>query len=248
MNQKQPSSGNRMKPRTLLKFVIPTAGLILAFGSMLSLTTCAIRHPPGFRARPSLSELDKRAQPHFDQAKQSIPAIAENLSSMSSVSRMCWYMLSDKAALEKYLNEQLKPLTAHCSRGAAVYGVGLDTTAFHALTKEVGKDNLRSAAYAAAGLGMEAVFAKTLIRSLRRVLGAVTARLAASWGSAAGLAAADGPLPIGDIVGVAISVGGTVWSAYDLWQCRECLPREITQALNTAVESFREECRKQGCR
>ena len=78
MNQKQPSSGNRMKPRTLLKFVIPTAGLILAFGSMLSLTTCSIRHPPGFRARPSLSELDKLAQPHFDQAKQSIPAIAEN--------------------------------------------------------------------------------------------------------------------------------------------------------------------------
>ena len=248
MNQKQPSSGNRMKPRKLLKFVIPTAGLILAFGSMLSLKTCSIRYPPGFRGGSSLSELDRRAQPHFDQAKQSIPAIAENLSSMSSVSRMCWYMLCDKATLEKYLDEQLKPLTTHCSRGAAVYGVELDTTAFHALTKEVGKDNLRSAAYAAAGLGMEAVFAKTLIRSLRRVLGAVTARLAASWGGAAGLAAADGPLPIGDIVGVAMGVGGTVWSAYDLWQCRESLPGEISKALNAAVDSFREECRKQASR
>ena len=68
----------------------------------------------------------------------------QGISSMSSVSRMCWYMLSDKAALEKYLNGQLRPLTAHCSRGAAVYGVGLDTTAFHGLTAEVGKDNFRS--------------------------------------------------------------------------------------------------------
>ena len=41
MNQKQPLSGNRTKPRTLLKFVIPTAGLIPAFCSMLSLTTCS---------------------------------------------------------------------------------------------------------------------------------------------------------------------------------------------------------------
>ena len=144
MNPKQPSSGNRMKPHTLLKFVIPTACLTLAFGGMLSLKTCSIRYPPGFRGGSPLSELDRQAQPHFNQAKRRIPTIAENLSSMSSVSRMCWYMLSDKAALEKYLDEQLRPLTAHCSRGAAVYGVGLDTTAFHGLTAEVGKDNLRS--------------------------------------------------------------------------------------------------------
>ena len=244
MNQKQPSSGNRTKPRTLLKFVIPTAGLILAFCSMLSLTTCSSRYPSLFPWKTSMAELDRQAQPHFDQAKKSIPAIAENLSSVSSISCMCWYMLFNKAALEKHLNEQLKPLIASCSRGAAVYGVDLDTTAFHALTAEVGKDNLRSAAYAVAGLGMEAVFAKTLLRSISRVLGVIAARLAASWGGAAGLAAADGPLPIGDIVGVVMGVGGTVWSAYDLWQCRVRLPQEITAALNAAVDNFREECRK----
>ena len=190
-----------------------------------------------------MAELDRQAQPHFDQAKKSIPAIAENLSSVSSISCMCWYMLFNKAALEKYLNEQLKPLIASCSRGAAVYGVDLDTTAFHALTAEVGKDNLRSAAYAVAGLGMEAVFAKTLLRSISRVLGVIAARLAASWGGAAGLAAADGPLPIGDIVGVVMGVGGTVWSAYDLWQCSAAYFSLILRFPAPHLFSCRE-CRK----
>ena len=101
MNQKQPSSGDRTKPRTLLKFVIPTAGLILAFCSMLSFTTCSARHPSLFPWKPSIAELDRKAKPHFDQAKKEIPQIARNLSTVSSVTRLCWYMATDKAALEK---------------------------------------------------------------------------------------------------------------------------------------------------
>ena len=244
MNQKQPSSGDRTKPRTLLKFVIPTAGLILAFCSMLSFTTCSARHPSLFPWKPSIAELDRKAKPHFDQAKKEIPQIARNLSTVSSVTRLCWYMATDKAALEKYLTEQLQPMIRPCANGAAVYGVNMNTTVFHALTADVGKDNMRSTVYAVAGLGMEAVFAKTLIRSLGRVLGAISARMAVSWGSAAGLAVADGPLPIGDIIGVVMGVGGTAWSAYDLWQCRVRLPLEITAALNAAVDNVREECRK----
>ena len=244
MNPQQPSSGNWMKPRKLLKLVIPTAGLILAFCSMLSLNTCSARYPSLFPWKNSIAELDRKAQPHFDQAKEQIPTIAQNLSSISSVTRLCWYMATDKAALEKYLTEQLQPLIKPCANGAAVYGVNMNTTVFHALTAEVGKDNLCSAAYAVAGLGAEAIFARTLIRSLSRVLGAVAARLAASWGGAAVSAAADGPLPIGDVIGVVMGVGGTAWSAYDLWQCRVRLPLEITAVLNAAVDNVREECRK----
>ena len=163
---------------------------------------------------------------------------------MSSISRMCWYMAADKAALQRYLTEQLQPVITPCARGAEVYGVNLNSSVFHALTADIGKDNMRSTVYAVAGLGMEAVFAKTLIRSLSRVIGAIAARMTVSWGSAAGLAAADGPLPIGDIIGVVMGVGGTAWSAYDLWQCRVRLPLEITAALNAAVDNVREECRK----
>ena len=110
MNQKQPSSGDRTKPRTLLKFVIPTAGLILAFCSMLSFTTCSAKYPSLFPWKPSIAELDRKAKPHFDQAKKEIPQIARNLSTVSSVTRLCWYMATDKAALEKYLTEQLQPM------------------------------------------------------------------------------------------------------------------------------------------
>ena len=168
MNQKQPSSGDRTKPRTLLKFVIPTAGLILAFCSMLSFTTCSARHPSLFPWKPSITELDRKAKPHFDQAKKEIPQIARNLSTVSSVTRLCWYMATDKAALEKYLTEQLQPMIRPCANGAAVYGVNMNTTVFHALTADIGKDNVRSTAYAVAGLGMEAVFAKTVHRKLYR--------------------------------------------------------------------------------
>jgi len=242
--QNQPSSGTRMKPRKLLKFIIPAAGVMLAFCSMLSLIKCSARYPSLFPWKTSIAELDRKAQPHFDLAKRNIPEIARNLSSLSSIAYMCWYMTTDKAALQKYLTKQLQPVITPCARGAEVYGVKMNSTVFHELTSEVGKDNVRSAAYAVASLGLEAVFAKTLMRSLVRVLGSLAARLGVSWGGAAGLAVADGPLPFGDIIGVTLGVGGTVWSAYDLWQCRVRLPVEITAALNAAVDNIREQCRK----
>ena len=243
MNTKQPSSGPRMKPRRLLKLVIPTVGVILAFCSMLSLTRCSAKHPSLFPWR-SIAELDRQAKPHFDQAKKNIPGIARKLSTVSSISRMCWYMTTDKAALQKYLTKQLQPVITPCARGAEVYGVNMNSKVFHEFTAEVGKDNVRSAAFAAASLGLEAVFAKSLIRSLFRVMGSLVARLGVSWGSAAGLAVADGPLPIGDIAGVVLGVGGTAWSIYDLWQCQARLPLEITAVLNAAVDNVREQCRK----
>ena len=248
MNPKQPSSGDRMKPRKLLRPAALTLALVLALCSMLTLTRCSIRHPPGFWFGPSLAELDRRAQPHFERAKQTIPAIAENLSSLSSLSKMCWYMATDKAALQKFLREQLRPLTSHCAAGASVYGVKLESEVFGNLVTEVGKNNLVASAYAVGGLALEAIFLKTLIRSLSRALGAAAARLAASWGGAAASAVADGPLPFGDIIGVVMGIGGTIWSAYDLWQCRVRLPLEISAVLNAAVDSCRDQCRKLAAR
>lgn len=241
--QKQPSSGPRMKPRRLLKLFIPTAGVLLAFISLLTLNQCSARVPSLFPWR-SLAELDRKAQPHFDLAKQNIPAVARKLSTVSSITRMCWYMATDKTALQKYLTEQLHPVIAPCASGAEVYGVDMNSTVFHELTAEVGKNNLVASAYAVGGLALEAIFLKTLIRSLVRVMGSIAARLGVSWGGAAGLAAADGPLPFGDIIGVILGVGGTIWSAYDLWQCHVRLPLEITAVLNAAVDNVREQCRE----
>ena len=87
MNQKQPSSETWMKPRKLLRPAALTLALVLALCSMLTLTRCSIRHPPRFWFGPSLAEMDRRAQPHFERAKQTIPAIAENLSSLPSLSK-----------------------------------------------------------------------------------------------------------------------------------------------------------------
>ena len=239
------SSGNRMNSRKLWKIAVPALALVLAFCSMLNLTRCSIRWPPLLRQGPPLAELDRRAQPHFDAAKATIPKIAEKLSTLKSLSRMCWYMATNKSALQNFLARELKPLTSHCAEGAAVYGVKLNTALFHDLVAETGKNNFLSGAYAVGGLGLEALFLKSLLRSLSKVLGAVAAKLAVSWTGAASCAAADGPLPVGDIVGVVMGVGGTVWSAYDLWQCRVRLPLEIKAVLNAAVDNVREQCRRQ---
>ena len=120
----------------------------------------------------------------------------------------------------------------------------MESEVFGNLVTEVGKNNLAASAYAVGGLALEAIFLKTLIRSLSRALGAAAARLAASWGGAAASAVADGPLPFGDIIGVVMGVGGTIWSVYDLWQCRVRLPLEISAVLNAAVDSCRDQCRR----
>lgn len=238
------SSAQQMKLRRKLKLIIPAAGVILAFCSTLALTKCSSKSAI-IPWKVSISELDRKAKPHFDQAKRQIPSIAEKLSSLSSLSRMGWYSMTNKAALQKYLTEQLRPLIIPCSKGAAVYGVKMNSNVFHDPTFAVGKDNLRAAAYAVSGLGMEMIFAKTLIRSLGRVIGTITAKMAVSWGGAASCAVADGPLPVGDIVGVILGAGGTVWSAYDLWQCRVRLPIEITAVLTSAVNDIQKQCRQQ---
>ena len=73
-----------------------------ALGSMLNFTRCSIRCPPLFRMGPSPAELDRRAQHHFDGAKATIPKIAEKLSTLESLSRMCWYMATNKPALQNF--------------------------------------------------------------------------------------------------------------------------------------------------
>lgn len=50
---------------------------------------------------------------------------------------------------------------------------------------------------------------------------------AAAGGTAA---VVDGPLPIGDIIGVVIAIGGAAWTAYDISDAYSQIRRELPQS------------------
>ena len=91
---------------------------------------------------------------------------------------------------------------------------------------------------------MEAVFIRSTLASMRVVLGAVIGRLAKSYGGGAACAVADGPLPIGDIIGAALAIGGTICSISDLQEAKRQFPRDISDVLYQSIRDCRNACRK----
>jgi hypothetical protein len=88
------------------------------------------------------------------------------------------------------------------------------------------------------GAAVEAVFLKSTCTLVRRVLAGVSARLVRSAGSATVASVVDGPLPIGDVVGGILLVGGLAWSASDLLQAMIILPAELRQEVGAAIDAY----------
>ena len=91
---------------------------------------------------------------------------------------------------------------------------------------------------------LEAVFIRSTLASLNSVLGAIAARLSAAYGGGAACAVADGPLPIGDIIGLALAAGGTIWSISELCEAQDQLPRELSDVLYRSIRDCRDSCRR----
>ena len=69
---------------------------------------------------------------------------------------------------------------------------------------------------ASVAAALETALIGTTIQSVRTLAAAAIARLTGTVAAAGTSAVADGPLPIGDIVGAIIAVGGTVWTIWDI--------------------------------
>lgn len=82
---------------------------------------------------------------------------------------------------------------------------------------------------------IEATCVRVTVSTISRILGKSAARMAGSAVIGAGSAAADGPLPIGDVIGGAVVLGSTCWTAYDVWDATEVLPKELDQALRSVA-------------
>jgi len=221
------------------------AGLLAAL-SLGVLGSCSLRAVPVLLA--DLDDLDTKAQPHFEEARQNIPTVVEQMTEISATCRLCWLMAYDKLAgtskTQEYLNSVLnEPIIEPCRRGAGVYGCDFKTAGFLDSLKSINADYAEIEAYAVSGLAIESLFLKQTIAALSSTLGSIVARLSAAFGSGAACAAADGPFPFGDAVAVVLAAGGTAWSGYDLYEARKHLPVELTAMLKQAIRDCQAACR-----
>lgn len=98
----------------------------------------------------------------------------------------------------------------------------------------------QSAAFAVA---LESVFFRATVECIGRVLGGLIAREAGTLAVAGGCAVGDGPLPIGDIIGGVIAIGGTAWTGWEIRgavKAQAKLPREIEHSLRAQLHDLLE--------
>ena len=199
--------------------------------------------------KPDIAVLDARAKPHFDRAKQSIPAVVEELTSYSSMVKFCYLASCDKLTrgnrVQEYLASVINArIIDPCREGAKVYGCDVSPASFQQHITELNSDAVTASAYAASGLMLEAVFLKSTVKAFTSVLGAISSRLAAAYGTSAVCAVADGPFPIGDTIAVLLATGSTAWCAYDLWQAKVQLHSELTAVLLQSIDNCHTASRK----
>lgn len=201
----------------------------------------------------SLAELDLRARPFFEEAEKSIPNVVSELSGTQAFLNMCGLAVVDKISGSNKMEQKLAsvidgPILAPCRKGAAVYGCNINPVLARGSLSGLHRDAMTSALYASGGLALEAAFLKTTLKSVQCVIGPITGKIAAKIGTGATLAAADGPLPIGDTIGVILAVGGSAWSVHDLLALRRDLPGAISAALRQAIQEYWKQCRLEAAR
>ena len=231
------------KTNVLVLAGLALAVLLAAAGMRSSRTTTKL---PG--KTTSISELDRRAQPFFEEAEKSIPNVVSELSGTQAFLNMCGLAVVDKISGSNKMEQKLAsvidgPILAPCRKGAAVYGCNINPVLARGYLSGLHRDAMTSALYASGGVALEAAFLKTTLKSVQCVIGPIAGKIAAKFGTGATLAVADGPLPIGDTIGVILAVGGSAWSVHDLLALRRDLPGAISAALRQAIQEYWKQCR-----
>ena len=97
----------------------------------------------------------------------------------------------------------------------------------------------RNAAGAAFGTAVEAAFLRSSMAAVRRLLAGGAAKMGGGVGAGAMAAAADGPLPVGDVAGGVLAAGGIIWAAWDLAGIEDGVHAALERTLRGAVDSCR---------
>ena len=179
--------------------VVYLCGLFLAL--VLGLAgSCVIKQVAQKKAenKQLLTQMDQRAKPYLQEANQAVPGIVRRICNPKKLAKLCWYMAVDKIRksnkAERYLKQQLQPVTNACRKIANVYGIQADTSNTTKNVKELSLYYFFRSGSAASGLALEAVFLKSTMHALGRLLGAVVGKMSASVAAGGACAAADGPM------------------------------------------------------
>jgi len=97
------------------------------------------------------------------------------------------------------------------------------------------REHAKESVCAGVGAALEVAFARSSYTAIRKLisgilktaLGSIAKKMTVTVAAAATSAAADGPLPICDIGGVVITIGGAVWTAYEIYRVTESMPEEL---------------------
>ncbi len=200
----------------------------------------------------SISEQDQCARPFFEEAQRNVPAAVAKLTEMKTMLKLCWYEFPGKTDdLESHALIQLileKPIFEPCRKGAAVYGCAINKGAASGSIAEIGKSAVVTTLYSAGGLGLEAVFMRSTLKSMKTILKAASARLSRFLGAGAACAATDGPFPFGDTIGVTLAVGGTWLCISDLKAVQRDMAGALEEAIRQAIDEYWKQCRLEAIR
>lgn len=102
------------------------------------------------------------------------------------------------------------------------------------------RDAANSASNAFAGATIELAFFNTTKNSVKAILKwafKTAVKRAGTTAAASGTAVvADGPLPICDIIGIVIAIGGAAWTAYDINEAYSQIRHELPQSLRSGID------------
>ena len=233
-------------PITRTITIVCLSGVLVLAGIASCRNRTAGRMPPPQKPRFTISELDAKAQPYIDEANAAVQAVVAEL--CDNRLSLYWMMLRDKCvggdSTGRHIAEVIGPrIVVPLRKAAAVYKCAVNADAMTGMTRDAAIDNLSRQLYASAGLAIEAVFIRATINSLVSVLANCAPTMTASLSTAGACAAADGPLPVGDIVGVIVAIGGTAWSGYELYNAHQALSSEMSDALRNAISVTIAQCR-----
>ena len=101
--------------------------------------------------------------------------------------------------------------------------------------------------FAAFGVVFEAIFFRQTCKAIVTLFAKPVAKISGSLGAGAICAAADGPIPIGDIVGGVLAGVGLAWTAYDVYEVTCVMPDRLESELRDGISETRSqllsECR-----
>jgi hypothetical protein len=109
------------------------------------------------------------------------------------------------------------------------------------------QDHAYKAAEATVSLVVEAVMIKASYTAIKNVvmrlvgvaLSSAVKRAGSSLATGGAAAVVDGPLPIGDIIGAVLTVGGLSWAAYDIYVATKKMPNEMNAKIQEAIKQTR---------